>query len=142
MIYQDSLIKEYENTQEMIKHYDDIAIRFGSITQSGVLIFIGLSFSLLSNQNEMFVYLFPFVILFVIMNNVLVHMWFQRHRSISQIKIRRILEIEREIGWKQFSQVNEAIKSKKVEYFPVRYMILIYHVGLPAILIIAYFVAT
>ena len=67
----ESLIKEYEKTQDMIRHYDDITIRFSGMTQSGVLIFIGLSFGLLSKQHEMFLYLFPLVILFVIMINLL-----------------------------------------------------------------------
>ena len=136
----DSLIKEYDKTQEMIRHYDDITIRFGALTQSGVLIFIGLSFGLLSKQREMFLYLFPFVIIFVTMINIMVHMWFKRHRSISQIKIHRILELEKELGWKQFSLVDEAIKSNKVESHPVRKMIVIYHIALPLILIIAYVV--
>ena len=140
MVNQEFLIKKYEKTQDMMKHYDDITIRFGSISQSGVLIFIGLSFGLLSKQNEMFSYLFPFVILFVIMINVLDFMWFRRHRSISQIKIHRILEIEKEIGWKQFSMVDKEFKSKKIESFPVRYMILIYLISQPIILIIAYLV--
>ncbi len=136
----ESLIKEYEKTQDMLKHYDDITIRFGTMTQSGALIFIGLAFGLLSQNKLMFIYLFPFVILFVIMINSMVHMWFKRHRSISQIKIHRILEIERELGWKQFSLVDEAIKSKRIESQPVRRMIFIYHVGLPLTLAIAYFV--
>ena len=136
----ESMIKEYEKTQDMIKHYDDITMRFGTMTQSGVLIFIGLAFGLLSQERVMFIYLFPFVILFITMINIMVHMWFKRHRSISQIKIHRILEIERQLGWKQFSLVDEAIKSNRVESQPVRRMILIYHVSLPLILVIAYFV--
>ncbi len=134
------LIKEYEATQDMIKHYDDLIMRFGTMTQAGVLIFIGLAFGLLSKEKVMFIYLFPFVILFVIACNILVHMWFKRHRSISQIKIHRILEIEKELGWKQFSMVDEAIKSKKIESTPVRKMLIIYHLGLPITLVIAYLV--
>ena len=80
------------------------------------------------------------MILLVIACNILVHMWFKRHRSISQIKIHRILEIERELGWKQFSMVDEAIKLKKIESTPVRKMLIIYHLGLPITLVIAYFV--
>ena len=136
----DSLIKEYEATQSMIKHYDDLTMRFGTMTQAGVLIFIGLAFGLLSKEKVMFIYLFPFVILFVIASNILVHMWFKRHRSISQIKIHRILEIEKELGWKQFSMVDEAIKSKKIGSAPVRKMLVIYHLGFPITLIIAYLV--
>ena len=134
------LIKEYEATQDMIKHYDDLIMRFGTMTQAGVLIFVGLAFGLLSKEKEMFMYLFPFVILFVIASNILVYMWFRRHRSISQIKIHRILEIEKELGFKQFSMVDEAIKSKKIESAPVRKMLIIYYLGLPVTLIIAYFV--
>ncbi len=137
---QDLLIKEYEATQDMIKHYDDLIMRFGTMTQAGVLIFIGLAFGLLSKEKIMFLYLFPLVILFVIASNILVHLWFKRHRSISQIKIHRILEIERELGWRQFSMVNEAIKAKRIESTPVREMLIIYHLGLPVTLIIAYFV--
>ena len=136
----ESLIKEYEQTQDMLKHYDDITMRFATMSQSGVLIFVGLAFGLLSQHKLMFTYLFPFVILFVIMVNIMIHMWFKRHRSISQIKIRRILEIEQEIGWKQFSLVDEAIKSKIIESQPVSRMVFVYHVVLPLTLIIAYFV--
>ena len=136
----DLLIKEYQATQDMIKHYDDLTMRFGTMTQAGVLIFIGLAFGLLTKEKVMFMFLFPFVILFVIASNILVHMWFKRHRSISQIKIHRILEIEKELGWKQFSMVDEAIKLKKIESTPVRKMLIIYHLGLPVTLIIAYFV--
>jgi hypothetical protein len=135
-----SMIKEYEKTQEMVRHYDDLTMRFGTMTQSGVLIFIGLAFGLLSKDKIMFVYLFPFVILFVSMASLLVHMWFKRHRSISQIKIRRILEMEKELGWKQFSMVDQAIKAKKIESAPVRKMLVIYHLGLPVTLILAYFI--
>ena len=139
-IDRDSLTKEYEATQDMIRHYDDITMRFSSMTQSGVLIFIGLSFGLLSGNRTMFIYLFPFVILFVIMAQLLIHFWFKRHRSISQIKIKRILEIEKQLGWQQFTLVDEGFKSKKVASYPARKMVSFYHVGLPVILIISYFV--
>jgi hypothetical protein len=135
-----SLIQEYKKTQDMIRHYDDMIIRFGSMTQTGVLIFIGLAFGLLSKERMMFLYLFPFVILFVSISNLLVHMWFKRHRSISQIKIHRILEIEKELGWKQFQMVNEAIKSKKIGSVPIRKMLVVYHMGLPITLVVAYLV--
>ncbi len=137
---QELLMKEYQATQDMIRHYDDLTMRFGTMTQGGVLIFIGLSFGLLSKDRQTFIYLFPFVILFVSICNALVHMWFKRHRSISQEKIHRILEIEKELGWKQFSMVDEAIKSGKIEATPVRKVLVIYHLGLPAILLVAYFV--
>jgi hypothetical protein len=67
-------------------------------------------------------------------------MWFKRHRSISQIKIHRILEIEKELGWKQFQMVNEAIKSKKIGSVPIRKMLVVYHMGLPITLVVAYLV--
>ncbi len=134
------LIKEYLATQEMIKHYDDLIMRFGTMTQAGLLIFIGLAFGLLSRNKETFLYVFPFVILFVSISSILVHMWFRRHRSISQIKIHRILEIERELGWKQFSMVDEAIKAGQIEARPVRQMLVVYHLGLPVILVIVYFI--
>jgi uncharacterized membrane protein len=136
----DELIKEYEATQDMIKHYDDVTMRFGTMSQSAILIFIGLAFGFLSQQKNIFNHLFPFAIVFVVMSNILVQFWFKRHRSISQIKLRRILEIEKQLGWKQFTLVDEAIKAHKIESTPVRRMILIYHIGLPIILIIAYFV--
>ena len=136
----DELVKEYEATQDMIKHYDDLNMRFYAMTQSATLIFIGLAFGFLSQQKNMFNYLFPFVIVFVIMSNILGHLWFKRHRSISQIKLRRILELEEQLGWKQFTRVDEAIKLKKVKSMPGRRMLFIYHIGLPLILIIAYFV--
>ena len=63
----ESLIKEYERTQEMIRHYDDLTMRFGTMSQSGVLIFVALAFGLLSKDKMMFTYLFPIVILFVIL---------------------------------------------------------------------------
>jgi hypothetical protein len=136
----DELVKEYQATQDMIKHYDDLTMRFGTMTQSAILIFIGLAFGLLSQQKNMFNYLFPFVIVFVVMSNLLGHLWFKRHRSISQIKLRRILEIEKQLGWMQFTLVDEAIKSEKIESKPVRKMLVVYHIGLPLILIMAYFV--
>jgi len=136
----DELVKEYQATQDMIKHYDDLTMRFGTMTQSAILIFIGLAFGLLSKQKNMFNYLFPFVIFFVMMSNFLGYLWFKRHRSISQIKLRRILEIEKQLGWEQFTLVDEAIKSKKVESTPVRRMIVIYYIALPLLLVIAYFV--
>ena len=136
----EELIKEYTVTQDMIKHYDDLTMRFGTMSQSAMLIFIALAFGLLSQEKNIFNYLFPFVIVFVIMSNILVYLWFKRHRSISQIKLHRILEIEKLLGWKQFTLVDEAIKTKKVESTPVRRMIAIYYVGLPLILVIAYFV--
>jgi hypothetical protein len=135
-----SLREEYRATQDMIKHYDDLTMRFGTMTQAGVLIFIGLAFGLLSKDLKMFVFLFPFVILFVIISSILVHMWFKRHRSISQIKIHRILEIERQLGWKQFPLVDDAIKSGKVESAPVPKMLIAYHLGLPVTLILAYII--
>jgi UDP-N-acetylmuramyl pentapeptide phosphotransferase/UDP-N-acetylglucosamine-1-phosphate transferase len=133
-------MKEYQATQDMIRHYDDLTMRFGTMTQGGVLIFIGLAFGLLTKDRPTFIYLFPFVILFVSICNALVHMWFKRHRSISQEKIHRILEIEKELGWKQFLMVDEAIKSGKIESAPIRKVLVIYHLGLPAILVAAYFV--
>jgi len=40
----ESLIKEDENPQGMIKDFDDITIRFSGMTQSGIILFIGLSY--------------------------------------------------------------------------------------------------
>jgi hypothetical protein len=137
---QDQLVKEYQFTQEMIRHYDDLIMRFAAITQTGVLIFIGLAFGLLSKDKDTFFYLFPVVIIFVTICNILVHLWFKRHRSVSQLKIHRILEIEKELGWRQFSVVDEAIKTGKIESAPVRKMLFIYHLGLPTILVVAYLV--
>lgn len=137
---QEQLTKEYQATQDMIRHYDDLTMRFGTMTSGGILIFIGLAFGLLSKDRTAFLYLFPFVILFVSVYSALAHMWFKRHRSISQLKIHRILDIEKELGWKQFSTVDEAIKSGKIESAPVRKMLVIYHLALPTILVVAYFV--
>jgi len=67
-------------------------------------------------------------------------MWFKRHRSISQEKIHRILEIEKQLGWRQFSVVDEAVKSGKIESAPVRKLLLIYHLGLPVTLLVLYLV--
>ncbi len=134
----ESLEKEYQATQDMIKHYDDLTMRFGATTQSGVLIFIGLAFGLLSKEKEMFLYLFPFVILFVVSINLFVSSWFQRHRSISQYKIQRILEIEKQIGWKQFTLVDEAFKANKITSTAVRNILKIYFWTMPITLMIAY----
>ena len=136
----EELFKEYQATQDMVKHYEDLNMRFGSMTQSGILIFIGLAFGLLSRESKMFTYLFPFVILFVVLSNYIAHLWFKRHRSIAQIKYKRILEIERQLGWKQFTLVDEAIKSKSIESTPVRKMIIGHYVALPLLLVIAYFI--
>jgi len=134
------LVKEYQATQEMIRHYDDLTMRFGSTTQAGVLIFIGLSFGLLTKDKSVFLYVFPVVILFVAMSNLLIHMWFKRHRSITQIKIRRILQIEKELGLRQFTMVDEAFKSGKVESRPIRKMLKIYYCVLPVVLAIVYLI--
>ena len=96
------LVKEYQATQDMIRHYDDITMRFATMSQAGVLIFIGLAFGLLSKDRPTFLYLFPCVILFVIAANIVVYMVFKRHRAIAQIKIHRILEIEKKLGFQQF----------------------------------------
>ena len=94
------LIKEYQATQDMIRHYDDLTMRFDAMTQGGVLILLGLGFGLLSKDRLTFLVLFPFVIVFTSMVSLVVHLWFKRHRSISQIKLKRIFEIEKELGWK------------------------------------------
>jgi len=134
------LVKEYQATQDMIRHYDDLTMRFSSMTHAGVLIFIGLSFGLLTKDKSVFLYVFPVVILFVAISNLLIHMWFKRHRSIAQIKIRRILQIEKELGLRQFTMVDEAFKSGEVESRPVRKMLKIYYFGLPVVLSIVYLI--
>ena len=48
----DELVKEYQANQDMIKHYDDLNMRIGTMTQSAILIFIGLTFGLLSQQKK------------------------------------------------------------------------------------------
>ena len=93
-------MKEYQATQDMVRRYDDIMIRFALMSQAGVLILIGLAFGFLTKDQTTFFYLFPFVIVFVGMANLVVHMWFRRHRAIAQTKIRRLLDIERELGWR------------------------------------------
>ena len=134
------LIKEYEYTQDMIRHFDDIMIRFGTMSQTGVLIFIGLAFSILSKDRTTFLYMFPFVIVFVAITSLVSHMWFRRYRAIAQIKILRILAIEKMLGWQQFSLVDNAIKKKKIESKPARNMIVIYLLSLPVLLVAAYIV--
>lgn len=70
----DLLMKEYQATQDMIRHYDDLTMRFGAMTQGGVLIFIGLGFGLLGKERLTFLYLFPFVIVFSSMASFVVHL--------------------------------------------------------------------
>ncbi len=135
-----SLIEEYKLTQDMIKHFDDLNMRLGTMSQSAILIFIGVAFGLLSQQKQIFIYLFPFVIIFVAISNLLVNLWFRRHRSISRIKLKRILAIEKQLGWKQFSLVDEAIASNKISSIPIRNMIVVYQVALSLLLLAAYFV--
>jgi hypothetical protein len=137
---EESLIKEYQATQDMIRHYDDISMRFGAASSVGIYILIGLAFGLLSKDKLIFTYLFPFVIVFVAMSHLITHMMFKRHRSIAQIKISRILEIEKELHWQQFSLVDKAIKAGKIESAPVRKMLSVYQWGLPLVLLCAYFV--
>jgi len=132
------MIKEHQAAQEMIRHYENLTMRFGTLTQTGILIFIGLAFGFLSRDKETFLYLFPFVIIFVALLSALVHMWFKRHRSIAQIKLHRILQIEKELGWKQSTLVDEAIKAGKFESKPIRKMLVAYHIALPGILLVAY----
>ena len=134
----DLVIKEYEATQDMIKHYDDIIMRFATMSQGGVLIFVGLAFSLLSKDRTIFLCFFPIVILFVATTNAFIHLWFRRHRAIARIKIRRVLELERNLGSQQFSMVDEAIRSKEVGSKPVHTMLIFYHLSLPILLTIAY----
>ncbi len=136
----ESLMKEYQATQDMIRHYDDISMRFGAASRVGLFIFIGLAFGLLTKDKLTFIYLFPFVILFVALSNFITHMMFKRHRSISQVKIHRILEIEKELNWKQFTLVDKAIKAGKIESQPVRKMLIVSQWALPLVLVIAYFV--
>jgi len=133
-----NMIHEYDRTQDMIRHYDDIAIRFSGIIHSGVLIFVGLSFGILTNTNVMFIYLFPVVILFVILANTLTYYSFVRHRSISQLKIKRILELEKQIGHRQFSIVDEAFQTNSIEAFPIKLLVKIYVFGLPLTLSLTY----
>ena len=133
-------IKEYEETQKMLRHYDNVNLRFSSVLQTGVFIFIGLSFGLLSRDKEMFTVFFPVVIIFTSVSNFIMFAWFGRHRKISQLKIKRILELEVKLNYQQFKMVDEAIKLKKLGRFPIRYLVIIYMAAIPGSLIVSYVV--
>jgi hypothetical protein len=124
----------------MHRHYDDISLRFATMSQAGVLIFIGLAFGLLSKDRTTFLFLFPFVIVFVTAANIVTHAMFRRHVDITKIKINRLLELEKQLGWRQFSLVDEAIKARKVGWWPVRKVLRFYHLTLPIVLVIAYLI--
>lgn len=134
----ESLIKEFETTQDMIKHYDSLNLHFGIITQTSVFILVGLAFGLLGKSSQMFINLFPFVIVLVIILHVWYFSWFSRHRRLTRIKIMRILELEGQLGWQQFTLVNDALKSKKEKTIPNWIMLSIYLLSIPIVLIVAY----
>ena len=136
----DSLFKEFETTQDILKHYDLMNIRFGVLVQASTYILIYFGFSLLSANRQVFLYFFPFIIALVILLEIIVAKWFNRHRSFAQIKIKRLLEIEKELGWRQFSMVDEAIKSGKEKTTAIRKLLLVYFFIFPFALAVAYFI--
>lgn len=136
----DSLIKEFETTQDIIKHYDLINMRFGVLIQASTYILIYFGFSTLSTAKQVFLYFFPFIIVLVILLEIIVAKWFRRHRNFAQIKIKRLLEIEKELGWRQFTMVDEAIKSGKEKTTAIRKLLLIYFCIFPFALAVAYFI--
>ena len=109
----ESLIKEFETTQDMIKHYDSLNLHFGIITETSVFILIGLAFGLLGENSQRFNQLFPFVIILVVILHAWYFAWFMRHRRVTRVKLHRILEIEKQLGWQQFTMVDELLKSKR-----------------------------
>ncbi len=136
----DSLFKEFEMTQDIIKHYDLMNMRFGVLTQASTYILIYFGFNLLSANRQVFLYFFPFIIVLVILLEIIVAKWFRRHRSFAQIKIKRLLEIEKELGWRQFSMIDEAIKSGKEKTTAIRKLLLVYFFIFPFALAITYFI--
>lgn len=136
----ESLIREFETTQDIIKHYDIINMRFGVLVQASTYILIYFGFSTLTSNRQVFLYFFPFIIALVILLEIIVAKWFRRHRSFAQIKIRRLLEIEKELGWRQFSMVDEAIKSGKEKTTAIRKLLFVYFCIFPFALAVAYFI--
>jgi hypothetical protein len=136
----ESLMSEFETTQDMIKHYDTLNLHFGIITETSVFILIGLAFGLLGKDTQKFIQLFPFVIVLVLILHAWYFAWFMRHRRVTRIKLHRILQIEKELGWQQFTLVDQALKSKKEKTIPNWTMLMVYLVSIPFVLIISYFV--
>lgn len=136
----DSRMREYERTQDMIKHYDNLNLHFGIVVQTSVFILVGFAFGLLGKDNENFKSLFPFVVILVALLHVWYFTWFSRHRTIIRIKIQRILELERELGWKQFVLVDESLKSKKGKTVENRTALAWYLGIMPVLLLVAYFI--
>ena len=135
----ESLIKEFETTQDMIKHYDSLNLHFGIITETSVFILIGLAFGLLGENSQRFNQLFPFVIILVVILHAWYFAWFMRHRRVTRVKLHRILEIEKQLGWQQFTMVDELLKSKREKTIPNWIMLSVYLVSIPIVLVISYF---
>ncbi len=133
------LIKEFETTQDMIKHYDNLNLHFGIITETSVFILIGLVFGFVGKDIHRFNQLFPFVIILIVILHAWYFAWFMRHRRVTKIKLHRILEIEKQIGWKQFTIVDEKLKSNKEKTVPNCIMLIVYLASIPIVLTICYF---
>jgi hypothetical protein len=137
----EKLIKEYETTQEMIKHYEILTMRFAAISQTNVFILVGLAFTLLKENFGIFKLLFPFVLVMVVAMHGFFYWWFQRHRVVERVRINNILRIEAQLGWKQHGNIRDELdKIKKTKSWPIRYLIYSYLIGMPIVLLVIYIV--
>jgi len=136
----DSRMREYENTQDMIKHYDNLNLHFGIAVQTSVFILVGFAFGLLGKNNQNFTSLFPFVVILVALLHGWYFTWFSRHRAIARIKIQRIIKLEMELGWRQFTMVDNALKSTQEKTVANRNALTFYLSIMPVLLLVAYFI--
>jgi hypothetical protein len=91
-----SLLAEYQTAQDFALHADNTSWQIGSILISGVLI----SFSFLADRRADPLFFYIAILLVNIILSVWLH-FFQNQHQIMRVKLKRIRDIENELGLKQ-----------------------------------------
>lgn len=128
----DELLKEYEMTQQMAVHYDQMNWQIGSILIAGIFIGIGI----IGTKIEAYLLLciISFLILFVWSK------FYFRHKAIQNTKFERLHEIEDQLNFRQHLMVKERDQDGTLKGIHGKDVVYIITYGLPTLLLIIYFI--
>lgn len=89
---------EYQMAQDMLKHYDSLNWKIGSILIAGVLMFDGIMFKALTENAEQYVFITLSTTAMSAPLLIIWYLWFRRHRFLYNLRNETMHRLELELG--------------------------------------------
>ena len=124
------LLTEYEFTQQMAIHYDQINWQIGSIIFAGIFVGMGIIGTNIDSYIPMIIISFLILLTW--------NLFYKRHKHIQNKKFERLQQLELLLGFKQHLMIQEADAKKEMKGLHGIHLLNIMTFGIPFVILLIY----